>query len=134
MFCSEWIFALFASVVPVENMVTFFLIFLNINFKVSFYDKLLEEGWSFFYRIILAFLQQFEKILKQQSDFSEILTVLKSQNHITKQRTKGKNPFSIDWNSLFQKAQKIEIDSTFIYKMHTNFDVENQWFRTSIVQ
>jgi len=102
--------------------------------KASFYDKLLEEGWSFFYRIILAFLQNFDKILKEKSDFSEIMTVLKSQNHITKQRTKGKNPLSIDWNNLFQKAQKIEIDSSFIYKMHSNFDASNQWFRTSVVQ
>lgn len=92
---------------------------------------MLEEGWSFFYRVILAFLQQFEKLMREQSDFADILTVLKSQNHITKQRTKDKDHFNIDWNLLFKRAQKIDIDSSFIYRMHSNFDATNQRFRTT---
>jgi len=71
MFCSEWIFALFASVIPVENM-------------AIFYDRLLQDGWSFFYKVILSFLNQFEKLLLEEDDLAGILSVLKSQNHITK--------------------------------------------------
>jgi len=95
---------------------------------------LLAEGWPFFYKIIYAFLQHFEKQIKAENDLMGILTVLKSQNHIVKHSNKLKNPLSIDWNLLFQKAQKIEIDSYFIYKMHSNFDVDNQWFRTSFLE
>jgi len=121
-FCTEWILALFASVIPVENM-------------ANFYDILLSEGWPFFYKIILAFLQHFEKLIKAEDDLVGILTVLKSQNHIIKNSKNGiKNPMTVDWNSLFQKAQKIEIDSYFIYKMHSNFDADNQWFRTSFLE
>jgi len=121
-FCTEWILALFASVIPVENM-------------ANFYDILLSEGWPFFYKIILAFLQHFEKQIKAEDDLVGILTVLKSQNHIIKNAKNGiKNPMTVDWNNLFQKAQKIEIDSYFIYKMHSNFDADNQWFRTSFLE
>lgn len=102
--------------------------------KANFYDNLLGEGWPFFYKIILAFLQQFEKQIKEQDDLMGILTVLKSQNHIIKNSLKDKNSMTVDWNSLFQKTQKIEIDSYFIYKMHSNFDVDNQWFRTSFLE
>ena len=101
--------------------------------QANFYDLLLGGGWPFFYKIILAFLQHFEKQIKEQDDLMGILMVLKSQNHIIKNSNDGKNGTSLDWNCLFQKAQKIEIDSHFIYKMHSNFDVDNQWFRTSFL-
>ena len=83
----------------------------------------------------MAFLQHFEKQIKAEDDLVGILTVLKSQNHIIKNAKNGiKNPMTVDWNNLFQKAQKIEIDSYFIYKMHSNFDADNQWFRTSFLE
>jgi hypothetical protein len=96
---------------------------------------LLEYGWPFFYKVILAFLQQFERQLLEEDDLAGILSVLKSQNHIIKYSNKNKNnPFTLNWNDLFQKADKMEIDTFFIYKMHSNFDVQNQWFRTSFLE
>lgn len=99
-----------------------------------FYDSLLENGWPFFYKVILAFLQQFEKTLLEKDDLADILCVLKSQNHITKFSSKNKNEFHINWNELFAKTEKMEIDTFFIYKMHSNFDVQNQWYKTSCLE
>jgi hypothetical protein len=52
---------------------------------------------------------------------------------MTKHSNKQKNQYQLNWNELFQKADKMEIDTFFIYKMHSNFDVQNQWFRTSFL-
>lgn len=95
---------------------------------------MLQQGWPFFYKVILGFLRQFEKQILEQDELLGILTVLKSQNHLIKNFAKDKNKMNLDWNALFQKAQKIEIDSHFIYKMHSNFDMDNQWFRTSFLK
>jgi hypothetical protein len=44
MFASDWIFGLFASVVPLEDM------------KV-FYDNFFEKKWVFFYSIVLSIIE-----------------------------------------------------------------------------
>ena len=99
--------------------------------KAIFYERLLEFGWPFFYKVILAFLQQFETMLLEKSDLACILTILKSQNHVIKHSASNKNPLSINWSELFQKADKMQIDTNFIYKMHSSFDVQNQWYKTT---
>jgi hypothetical protein len=84
--------------------------------------------------VILAFLQQFEKHLLKECDFAEILTILKSQNHLNQQNAEARENFRIEWDSLFEKAQYIQIDESFIYKMHSNFDTKNLWFRTTFLE
>jgi len=121
MFCAEWIFALFSSVVPVERI-------------GMFYDNMLTQGWPFFYKLILAFLMQFKRQILTENDFPGILTILKSQNHITRLTAKQNKSFLFDWNELFKKALKLEIDSYFIYKMHSNYDQDTQLFKMSFSQ
>jgi len=40
LFCSEWIFGLFSSVIPLENM-------------TEFYSAFFQNGWVFFYQLVL---------------------------------------------------------------------------------
>lgn len=92
----------------------------------------MNDGWPFFYKLILAFLLHFGKEIQEQTDVIEVLTILKSQNHLPKDiRKTKKSPYYIDWKVLCQKAQEITIDSDFIYDMHMKFDSDNLWFRTT---
>lgn len=58
--------------------------------------------------------------------------ILKSQNHLINGFTEDKRKL-MDWNKLFKQALKIEVDSNFIYSMHSNFDVEKQSFKTNFL-
>ena len=49
-YASEWIFGLFASVIPCDHMVHFF-------------DKFFTHKWIFFYQLILALLQRNEHLI-----------------------------------------------------------------------
>lgn len=91
---------------------------------------MLDKGWPFFYKLILAFLENFQKDIEEQTDMVGVLTILKSQNHISSQN-KTKSPYHIDWKDLCKKANEIELDADFIYDMHLKFDINNLWFRTT---
>lgn len=60
MFAQEWIFGLFASVVPTELMGTFF-------------DKFFTDQWVFFYQFILSILKEHEADLLVEDDLYSIL-------------------------------------------------------------
>jgi hypothetical protein len=47
-FASEWIFGLFASVIPCEHM-------------ASFFDQFFEQRWIFFYALVLTLLKRHER-------------------------------------------------------------------------
>jgi hypothetical protein len=66
MYASDWIFGLFASVIPLEQMGAFFTEF--------FIHK-----WHFFYQLILQILKTLEKELLQEDELWNILNQIKSQ-------------------------------------------------------
>jgi hypothetical protein len=65
MYASDWIFGLFASVIPLEKMKIFF----NIFFK---------RKWVFFYQMILSILRNLEQAILQEEELWEILNAIKS--------------------------------------------------------
>ena len=68
MFASEWIFGLFSSVVPTEQMGLFF-------------DKFYIDQWVFFYQFILSILKEHEEDLLQEDDLYSILQQIKPQTN-----------------------------------------------------
>lgn len=60
MYASEWIFGLFASVIPLEEMGVFF-------------DGFYRDKWIFFYKLILCILKLHESDLIQEDDLYCIL-------------------------------------------------------------
>ena len=58
MFCSAWLFSLFGMLIPLENQVYFK--FLQ---KIDFYDKLAVSGWNFFYKLVMAYMENKEEEL-----------------------------------------------------------------------
>ena len=68
MYASEWIFGLFASVIPCEHM--------NL-----FLDKFFQHKWVFFYSLILTILKKHEDQILNEEDFYCILHQIKAQQH-----------------------------------------------------
>ena len=59
-YAAEWIFGLFASVIPVEYM-------------ASFFDKFFKTKWVFFYQLILCILEKHQDQIKSEEDFFAVL-------------------------------------------------------------
>ena len=68
MYASDWIFGLFASVIPLENM-------------HAFLTRFFQDKWIFFYQLILTILKFLEKELLQEDELWSILNQIKSQTH-----------------------------------------------------
>lgn len=64
MYASDWIFALFANLIPLSK----FHLFL---------DNFFKQSWGFFYRFSLSFLKSIESSIIKADDLSEILTIVK---------------------------------------------------------
>jgi Rab-GTPase-TBC domain len=69
MYASDWIFGLFASVIPLEHMSTFF-------------SKFYKHKWIFFYQLILSILKFLEKELLQEDELWNILNQIKTQTFL----------------------------------------------------
>ena len=63
-FAGEWIFGLFASVIPCEHMGTFF-------------DHFFENKWIFFYSLVLTLLKRHEKEIRSEEDMYNLLRSIK---------------------------------------------------------
>ncbi|TNV85440.1 hypothetical protein FGO68_gene2511 [Halteria grandinella] len=66
MYASDWIFGLFASVIPLEQM-------------GSFFTQFFAHKWIFFYQLILSILKTLQKELLQEDELWNILNQIKSQ-------------------------------------------------------
>jgi len=64
MYASDWLFGLFASVIPLEKMKTFF----NLFFKFK---------WVFFYKMVLSILKKLEHDILAESELWDILNSIK---------------------------------------------------------
>ncbi len=64
MFATDWILTLFAILIPGESHTIFMM-----NFLV--------EGWVFFYKLVLSFLQSIEKELLSEEEIGNVLMTLK---------------------------------------------------------
>jgi len=65
MYASDWIFGLFASVIPLEHM-------------SGFFSRFFRHRWIFFYQLILSILKHLETQLLQEDELWNILNQIKS--------------------------------------------------------
>ncbi len=67
MYASEWVFCLFASIIP-------------ISLYADFLDCFLTIGWPFFYSLCLALLKYFKDKILLEEEISGILYHIKFKN------------------------------------------------------
>jgi hypothetical protein len=65
MYASDWIFALYANVIP-SSKAHFFL------------NEFFKHGWAFFYRFTLTFLQVLSSRIIQADEISDIIDLIKA--------------------------------------------------------
>jgi len=68
MYASDWVFALFANIIPVQQMNHFF-------------DNFFEDGWSFFYKVTLTLMRLLQPRIMQTEEMSEVLDLIKLANN-----------------------------------------------------
>ena len=64
MYASDWLFALFSNIIPVEAYHLFL-------------DNFYQQGWTFFYKFSLSFLKCLKDQILEAQDLSDILTIVK---------------------------------------------------------
>lgn len=76
MYASDWVFALYANIIPITVM-------------HHFLNKFFKYGWAFFYRFTLTFLRLLSSRILQTDEISDIIDYIKSPmlnrsfNHVT---------------------------------------------------
>ena len=64
-FASEWIFGLFASVIPPDLMTTFF-------------DRFFADSWNFFYQLVITLLKRHESVITSEEEMYNLLRMIKT--------------------------------------------------------
>jgi Rab-GTPase-TBC domain len=120
MYAAEWCFTLFGSVVPVREM-------------INVLDGFFNEGWIFFYRMVILLLQCLEKKLLTPTDPIEILMPLKICHKSQKEWKQflmliNKGDKKFDWKSLISKVSEIDLDKDYIKYLHMSFNLDTAQF------
>lgn len=120
MYAAEWCFTLFGSVIPVREM-------------INVLDGFFNEGWIFFYRMVIVLLQCLEKRLLEARDTIELLSPLKICHKSQKEWKQfvlliSEDNKRFDWKSLINKVSEIELDKDYIKYLHMNFNLDTAQF------
>ena len=65
MYASDWVFALYANIIPIQVM-------------HHFLSNFFQFGWAFFYRFTLTFLRLLSSRILQTDEISDIIDYIKS--------------------------------------------------------
>lgn len=68
MYASDWVFALYANIIPTKQMHYFF-------------DNFFEDGWSFFYKVTLTLLRLLQTKIMEAEEMSDVLDLIKLAAH-----------------------------------------------------
>ncbi len=127
LFATDWIFSLFASVIPFEKMSLFF-------------TEFFEQGWPFFYKFILACLRHFQEVLLGGEDIASILTPLKhwddtglpSNKLVSQSAVFGFSFFRShrdSWDKLLSAARSWKLNEEHILHLLGNYDSRIKTFK-----
>lgn len=113
LFITDWCLTLFGCVLPAQEMGVVLASFC-------------EEGWCFFYQLVIAILRRLQSQLLRSADISEILSALhppaQSQRHYRQflhqlQRSNER----LNWPHLLSEAKKLQLDQVYINRLHFGF-------------
>jgi hypothetical protein len=69
MYASDWMFALYANIIPTKQMHHFF-------------DHFFEDGWSFFYKVTLTLMRILQTKIMDTDEMSEVLDLIKMHKKV----------------------------------------------------
>ena len=123
MFATEWIFTLFACVIPIEQIENFF-------------DEFFKEAWVFFYKFIIHLLKTHERTILISDDISEMMSPIKdSKPKSGINKFLSSLPFfskvfkQSSWKELISSCKEEKINEGYVKELLESYDLENLRFR-----
>ncbi|KAL4486345.1 hypothetical protein ABPG72_007131 [Tetrahymena utriculariae] len=100
MYITPWLFSQFGMMIPLK--------YLDI-----FYENMIQEGWSFFYKFVISYMIEQKQLIMEQDPMGTIEILTQKNNQIANEQ------YSEDrgWSDLIQDAKKILINSKDIESM-----------------
>ena len=110
MFATEWIFTLFCSIIPIDQIDSIFTNF----FRFS---------WKFLYKFLIHLLRNHEKAILEKNDMQDILSPIKDFKHKTDSnrllsffRFFGSYSKEVSWEKLIKESQSEVLDEKCLSK------------------
>lgn len=127
MFCLPWLFSLFGVIIPLEEMV-FFGFLIKFFFQTKFYDNFVENGWTFFYQVLIAYLNK-KKELILDCDACEILEILTKDNYKKFHSEKEVKEQRVFWRNVLRNAETVDINQEMVKYLHSAYNSEKKVFK-----
>jgi len=113
LFITDWCLTLFGCVLPAQEM-------------GPVLQSFCEEGWCFFYQLVLAILRRLQAQLLRSGDISEVLSALHPPSKSQRQSPKflaqlQRSNERLKWTSLLAEAKKLQLDQAYIKRLHFGF-------------
>jgi len=124
MFATEWIFTLFSSIIPIEEMDTFF-------------EEFFENSWIFFYKFVIHILRKHEEAMLGADNITDMIIPIKE----SKQGFKFLNDIPLfkmlfsqnKWIELIEGSKKEKMNETYIKNLYESYDIDNLRFKYKII-
>jgi hypothetical protein len=105
-YLTEWCFTLFAKIIPVNEM-------------GAVLHGFFQEGWCFFYKLVLTILIRLKEKILQIQDPSDILTIIKPSEVYKKGSYSFLNSLAkisekLTWEKVIKEAQSINLEKGYI--------------------
>jgi hypothetical protein len=120
LFITDWCLTLFGCVLPAEEM-------------GAVLQSFCDDGWCFFYQLVLAILRRLQAQLLRSADISEVLSALhppsKSQRQSRNFLVQLQRPNErLKWAHLLAEAKKLQLDQVYIKRLHFGFRADTLQF------
>ncbi|KAL4450514.1 hypothetical protein ABPG74_019412 [Tetrahymena malaccensis] len=100
MYITPWLFSQFGMMIPLK--------YLDI-----FYENMIQEGWSFFYKFVISYMIEQKQLIMEQDPMGTIEILTQKNNQIANEKYSEDK----EWSDLILDAKKIPINSKDIESM-----------------
>ena len=123
MFATEWIFTIFSSIIPIDQI-------------DSVFDEFFKDSWLFLYRFVVHLLKIHEKPILENDNISEMMLPIKDfkpKSTFNKLLSNiplfGKLFRTVSWSDIAKGAKEEVIDEKYLTMLMESYDVKNSRFK-----
>lgn len=124
MFAIEWIFTLFSSIIPIEQIDTIF-------------DEFFKDSWLFLYKFIIHLLRTHEQIILEKDNISEMISPIKDFkpkgvfDKLLSSLPLFNNIFRNSiWENFIKEVKEEKIDKNYLRQLLDSYDIEKMTFKS----